>query len=128
MSMELRLEARRREQERELLRKREAEFAADLRAVAAHAEGKRLLRWLLAQGELFSLDYLPGTAGAYQAGRKATALKLWHLLRGLLAPNAFAEIALASDRGDSDPEAAQDGRGEDLFQSNYHGEHDARQR
>ncbi|MCD8351435.1 MAG: hypothetical protein LUC93_12580 [Planctomycetaceae bacterium] len=127
MSMELRLEARKRERERELLRKREAEFAGDLRAVAAHAEGKRLLRWLLAQGELFSLDYLPGTAGAYQAGKKATALRLWHLLRDLLAPNAFAEIALAAGRGDSDPEPVPDERDEDFYQSNHHGENDARQ-
>ncbi len=128
MSMELRLEARKRERERELLRKREAEFAADLRALTAHPEGKRLLAWLLAQGELFSPDYLPGTAGAYQAGKKATALRLWHHLRGILSPGAFAEIALDTNRRDSEPDADRDGRGEDFYQPNHHGENDARQR
>lgn len=107
MSMELRLEARQRERERELLRKREAEFAVRLRALASREDGKRFLRWLLEQGNIFSPDYLPGAAGAYQAGKKATALNLWRLLRDALDPAAFAEIAL-----DGEPELPDDG-GED---------------
>ncbi len=94
MTMELRLEARRRERERELLRQREAEFAQDLRAIASREDGRRLLRWLLDEGRLFSPDYLPGATGAYQAGKKAAALRLWHLMQGVLAPSVFAEIAL----------------------------------
>lgn len=108
MTMELRLEARRRERERELLRKKEAEFAQDLRTLASRGDGRRFLRWLLEQGALFSPDYLPGTAGAYQAGKKATALRLWRLMRDVLAQSVFAEIALggldapAGDQGEND--------------------------
>lgn len=108
MTMELRLEARRRKHERELLRKKEAEFAQDLRALASRGDGRRFLRWLLEQGAIFSPDYLPGTAGAYQAGKKATALRLWHLMQDVLAQSVFAGIALggldapAGDHGEND--------------------------
>lgn len=95
MSFDLREEARRRERERRALAEERESFFRDLRAVAARAEGKRLFRWLLRQGEIFRDDYLPGADGAYSAGRRSLALRLWRLLEEALGRDAFLDVAAA---------------------------------
>lgn len=94
MSIELREEARRREAEQEAVRKEREEFALDAGAVAARPEGARLLARLLAWGGIFRPEYEPGVAGAYRAGRKASALELWNVLREVLPRDRFVAIAL----------------------------------
>ena len=94
MTIELREEARRREREREAIDKRRAEFIRDLRAIASIPEGVRLFRWLLEQGKIFDSGYIPGQAGAYQAGKRAQALHLWRLLRENIPLETFTAIIL----------------------------------
>lgn len=94
MSRELRREANERKRERELLDKKQEELAADIRALADSAEGRRIFHWLLEQGNIFRGDYEPGVRGAYAAGKKAAALELWHKLQECLARTDFIAIAL----------------------------------
>ncbi len=97
MSIELREEAGRREAEQEALRRRREQFALDVGAVASRPEGARLLGRLLAGGGIFRSDYQPGEAGAYQAGKKASALELWRTLRECLPRDRFIAIALEEE-------------------------------
>lgn len=92
MSRELRREAWERRRERELLDEKRKEFALDLRAVAGSAEGRRFLRWLLAEGNLLCVDYQPGLAGAYAAGKKAAALAVADHLRRTATRDVFLDI------------------------------------
>lgn len=99
MTMELREEARRREEERaDLAQKREL-FARDLRALAALPEGRRVFRWLMDQGNIFAEDYQPGPLGAYRSGMKAMSLRVWRTLRDNLPAVDFVAIALDGHRG-----------------------------
>ncbi len=92
MSQELRNEARQREAER-MRRAAQAErLAEDLTRLANTPEGCRVFRWLLEQGDIFSEDYQPGYPGAYRAGRKAAALRLWNLLESILPHELFAAL------------------------------------
>ncbi|MDR1744880.1 MAG: hypothetical protein LBS30_03910 [Planctomycetota bacterium] len=104
MSIELREEARRREAEQEALRKNREQFALDVRAVASRPEGRRLLGRLLARGGIFRSDCWPGAAGAYQAGRKASALELWRTLRECLPRDQFVAIALEEEEHEATPD------------------------
>ncbi len=113
MSMELREDARRREQEITARREERERRARDLRAVAALPEGARLLRRLLRDGGIFRPDYLPGIPGAYRAGKKAAALDLWRDLRDCLPAEIFIDIALAADAAPGDHAAASPGRDPD---------------
>lgn len=97
MSIELRRQEQERRLERELLDKKQEEFAIDLRAVAQTSEGKRLLAWMVGQGNIFRDDYAPGDAGAYAAGKKAAALALARLLREALARDAFLAVVVPED-------------------------------
>lgn len=97
MTQELRDEARRREEEREGLAKRRELFAADLRTLANRPEGRRLLRWLIDQGDIFADDFQPGPTGAYRAGVKAASLRLWRLLRESLTAEDFINVAMAAE-------------------------------
>ena len=101
MSRELREEARRREEEKERLRRRREEFSRDLGSLAALPEGRRFFRWLIDQGNLFAEDWMPGPEGAYQSGKKATALRLWRLLEETLPPALFLPIVMK----DVDPQS-----------------------
>lgn len=94
MSQELREEARRREEEAlERARQRE-EFERDVALVASRPEGVRFLRWFLEDGDIYAEDYQPGHMGAYQAGRRAAALRLWRILKRILPPRLFAAVTL----------------------------------
>lgn len=107
MSIELREEARRREEEKAALASKRELFAGDLRILSRLPEGRRVFRWLLEQGDLFSEEYLPGSLGAYRAGVKAASLRLWRVLREHLPAESFIAIAF-------EPEieaAAEEGRG-----------------
>jgi hypothetical protein len=97
MSIELREEARRREREAELLAHKRERFGRDLRELSARPEGRRIFRWLLEQGRIFRIDCGFGRAGAFQAGERAQALRLWRALRENLAAAVFADIILAPD-------------------------------
>lgn len=94
MTQELREEARRREEERETVAKRREEFVRDLRLLASQTEGRRFLRWLIDQGDIFAEDYQPGDLGAYRAGVKALPLRLWRLLADTLSEDDFASVVL----------------------------------
>lgn len=107
MSQELREEARRREQERRRLSQREQEFAGDMRLIAARPEGKRLLRRLLEDGDIFNPGWTPGATGAYQAGRRAQALGLWRHLREHLPGSVCLDLLLPG-AGEADPKPAQE--------------------
>lgn len=101
MSREIREEARRREEERQAVERRREEFGADLRAIAARPEGQRFLRWLLDRGGMFAEDWTPdATAAAFAAGKKASAVSLWNLLRRHLPRAAFVEVALPGEPED----------------------------
>ncbi len=103
MTMELREEARQREADRDRLARRRERFARDLRTLAARPEGERFLRWLLEQGNIFAEDYQPGQLGAYAAGKKATAVRLWNLLSEHLEPDAFTAVTGRHEReGETD--------------------------
>lgn len=108
MSRELRDEARQRRRERELLERKREEFAGDLRAIAVTVEGRRFLRWLLEQGDIFRGGYQPGESGAYAAGKKAAALDLLDRLRRSLPHDAFTAIVLpeADSAATAPPESA----------------------
>lgn len=97
MTQELREEARRREEERETLARKQEQFGRDLIALAGRQEGRRLFRWLLEQGELFAEDYQAGYPGAYRAGRRSAALRLWNLLARHLSRESFLAIAVPPD-------------------------------
>lgn len=110
MTIELREEARRREAERERTERKKEEFARDLRHTALQPEGKRILRWLLEQGDIYRIDYLPGQLGAYHAGQRAFALRLWHALRHHLDAAAFAALVLHVEENHSRSEHEEDPR------------------
>lgn len=97
MTMDVREEERLRKAEREALDKRREALHRDILALAAQPEGRRLFRWLMDQGNMFADDYQPGYMGAYRAGLRATALRLWRALREILPPTAFASLALGAD-------------------------------
>lgn len=105
MTIELREEARRREEERERIEMNKEMFARDLRGIASWAEGRRIFRWLLDQGDIFRADYQPGKFGAFQAGRRAAALRLWHTLREHLNPAVFQAIAFQDNEENGTPTA-----------------------
>lgn len=105
MTIELREEARRREEERERIERNKEMFARDLRSIASWAEGRRVFRWLLDQGDIFRADYQPGKLGAFQAGRRAAALRLWHTLREHLNPTVFQAIAFQNKEENGAPKA-----------------------
>ena len=107
MSMELREEAREREREREFVEQRREALVRDVRFLASRPEGRRLFRWMLRQGEIFRPDQPPGEAGAYQAGRRALALGLWHLLRRNLDGADFAAVVMPGSGGDPDDESGE---------------------
>ncbi len=100
MTMELRREAELREQERLALRRKELDFARDVRRVAAGPEGKRLLRRLIEDADVFNSSWTPGEAGAYQAGKKAQGLALWRIVRKALSPAECLEL-LPLNEGES---------------------------
>ncbi len=105
MSTELRREAELRERERLALRKKELDFARDLRSLSSRPEGRRLLRRLLADADLFNPAWTPGEAGAYQAGKRAQGLMLWRVVRrALSAADAFG--LLLPHTGETAEEAA----------------------
>ncbi len=100
MTMELRREAASREEERLALRRKEVEFARDVRAVALSPEGGRLLRRIFADADLFEPSWTPGEAGAYRAGRRALALELWSVVRAAV-PRGEAVNLLMAEKGES---------------------------
>lgn len=100
MTMELRREAAAREEERLAVRRREEEFARDARSVAASPEGRRFLRRIFADADLFNPSWTPGEDGAYRAGRRARALELWRVVRPAL-PFAEAVELLMEKKGES---------------------------
>lgn len=102
MTMELRREAELREQERLALKRKELDFARDVRNVASRPEGKRLLRRLLEDADLFNPAWTPGEEGAYRAGRKAQALTLWRTVRQALPHSAGLELLLPPE-GETGP-------------------------
>ena len=92
--MTLREEAAQRADEQ---RKQEADrkrFASDIRAVAATAEGKRVLRWLIEQGKLFEDDFQPNATAAYLSGVKAIPRRLWKALGEHADRNDFITICI----------------------------------
>ncbi len=102
MTMELRREAARREEERIALQKKELEFARALRRVAARPEGKHLLRRLLADADIFNPSWAGGEEGAYQAGKRAQGLALWRMARRALPNDAALDLLLPRD-GETGP-------------------------
>lgn len=100
MTMELRREAALREEERLALRRKELDFARDVRLVAGSPEGRRLLRRLLEDADIFNPSWTPGEPGAYQAGKKAQGLSLWRILRKALPDAASLELLL-ENKGES---------------------------
>ena len=119
MTMEIREEARRREEERADLARRRELFARDLRSLAELPEGRRLFRWLIDQGNIFAEDYQPGPMGAYRSGLKAMSVRLWRMLEEHLAPAVFAAVALNPGREgaaeDEDGRRDGDARHDDYF-------------
>lgn len=115
MTMELREEARKREEERNLAEEKRKEFTRDIRRLASLPEGERLFRWLLEQGGIYQIDCPQGFSGAFRAGRRAFALTIWHVLRTNLDTRRFAAIALPDNGGDSQTDrlAAEPDMGED---------------
>ena len=112
MTMELREEARRREEERADLAQRRELFARDLRTLAALPEGRRVFRWLMDQGNIFAEDYQPGPLGAYRSGMRTMSLRIWGTLRDSLPIADFVAIALDGHRGAA-AEASGGGLGSD---------------
>lgn len=102
MSREVREEARRREEERRELARRRERFAGDVRRLAGQPEGRRFLRWLVEQGDVFADDYQAGPAGAYRAGRRSLVLGLLRRLREHLPFGDFVSVTLG-DAGDKAP-------------------------
>ena len=121
MSIELRHEARMRELEHERLRRERQQLGLDLRSLAELPEGVRFFSWLLRREDIFRDDYLPGTAGAYRAGRKAGAVELWRLLRLHLPREKFMDLLL----GDGDQAGRAAGPVEEPGLENHSGEYDA---
>lgn len=113
MTWELRREAALREEEQLALRRRELEFARDLRNVASRPEGKRLLRRLLEEADVFNPSWAGGEEGAYQAGKRAQGLALWRTARRALPPEICLELLLPRDgdpgAADAEPETRQQG-------------------
>lgn len=92
MSLELRRQQRQQEEERRHIEQKQQELASDLKTIAAQPEGKRILRRLLENGDIFSPDWTPGEPGAFIAGKKAQALELWRLLRNCLDPHDCLDL------------------------------------
>ncbi len=92
MSYELREETRRREKEQRKLAAEHERLLCDMRAVASTAEGARVLAWLIGQGNIFAEEYAPGMHGAYAAGKRTTALRLWKMLGAVLPPGQFVTV------------------------------------
>ena len=92
MSMELREEAMKREEERQALIRRREEFLRDVKFLATCPEGKRFFRWLIDQGNIFAEDYQPGYMGAYRAGMRAMSLRLWRILEETLSEVDFIAV------------------------------------
>lgn len=94
MSQELRLAAREQRREQETLRRKREELSADIRTLAGSPEGRRFFQWILDRGNIFRTDYEPGVRGAYEAGKKAASLELWHILHECLPRSDFLKTAL----------------------------------
>lgn len=97
MSEEIRRQERENEEAKRRRTAEERHFVNALRTVAATPEGKTVLAWIIAQGDLFGSDFTPSSAIYYTAGMKAIPRRLWSVLQKYARREDFIEICIGED-------------------------------
>ena len=92
--MTLREEAEERKQQAEDDGKRRERLGQSIRNVAATADGKIVLAWLVGLGNLFADDFQPNAMAAYETGKKAIPRKLWKTLEEHAKRDDFIAICI----------------------------------
>ena len=92
--MNPREEARIKDEEQKRGEQEKARFALALKSVAATADGKRVLSWIIAQGKIISDEFTPSAQHAYNSGLKAVPVRLWQKLREHAIREDFIDICI----------------------------------
>lgn len=95
--MNFREEAKRLEEEQRRVGAEQAMLASAFRSVAATPDGKRVLRWIVEEGKLFSDEFSPNASHAYNSGVKSIPRRVWLKLRDHAERGDFITICMGGN-------------------------------